>query len=663
VSGEGVLFDRVALVGVGLVNGSLGLALKRRGLVRELVGCARRQATLDKALERGICDRATTDPAAAVEGAGLVVLGVPVLACGPVAGAMAPGLSEDAIVTDVASVKARVVRDVVPKLREPARFVPGHPVAGTEHSGPEAAFAELFEGRWCILTPIEDTDPEATKRVAELWRRVGSKVERMTPEHHDKVLAITSHLPHLIAYTIVATADDLATVNKTEVFKYAAGGFRDFTRIAASDPVMWRDVFLSNQDAVLEMLGRFTEDLVALQRAIRWGEGQTLEDLFTRTRAIRRGVVEAGPRPDGGRQAGPGLCGAHDHRTFEFGSTRTLSFQPGSATGTLRCFGGDGFSTSGTERHNAPSAMRGTRAQDHAHLPVRRTTCQHQRLSPPWGRAKRFPVAVPRPACSLCGPSLTDGLPVPSVSPVWSPPSRRLRFHLSCVCRPLRLPRLGAGTPMASTPSSEFTLSAEDEKKVDELLTRYPTKRAAALPLLHMCQAQAGWIRPEIIEYVAKRLELDTSEVQGIVTFYTLYHKEQVAPNVIWVCRTLSCELRGARAIQQHLEKKLGCHVGGTSKDGKFTLLKAECLAACGQAPMIQLNDAFFENLTTEQVDEILDRVRAGDLVTHRVQQVHSTKPPPPLNWSGDALPDPAVPSRSGGASHSDGSSQNGRGE
>ena len=292
--GGGVLFERVALIGVGLVNGSLGLAVKQRGLARELVGCARRQATLDKALERGICDRATTDPAAAVEGADLVVLGVPVGAAGAVAGAMAPGLAEEAIVTDVGSVKARVVRDVVPRLPAPSLFVPGHPVAGTEHSGPDAAFAELFERRWCILTPIEDTDPEATKRVAELWRRVGSKVERMTPEHHDKVLAITSHLPHLIAYTIVATADDLATVNKTEVFKYAAGGFRDFTRIAASDPVMWRDVFLTNQDAVLEMLGRFTEDLVALQRAIRWGDGEALEELFTRTRAIRRGVIEAG---------------------------------------------------------------------------------------------------------------------------------------------------------------------------------------------------------------------------------------------------------------------------------------------------------------------------------------------------------------------------------
>ena len=290
----GRLFERVALMGVGLVNGSLGLALKRGGLVGERVGCARRQGTLDRALERGLIDRATTDPAAAVEGADLVVLGVPVGACGPVAGAMAPGLSPEAVVTDVGSVKARVVRDVVPKLPAPALFVPGHPVAGTEHSGPDAAFTELFDGRWCILTPIEDTDPEATKRVAELWRRIGSKVDRMTPEHHDKVLAITSHLPHLIAYTIVATADDLATVNKTEVFKYAAGGFRDFTRIAASDPVMWRDVFLSNQDAVLEMLGRFTEDLVALQRAIRWGDGDALQDLFTRTRAIRRGVIEAG---------------------------------------------------------------------------------------------------------------------------------------------------------------------------------------------------------------------------------------------------------------------------------------------------------------------------------------------------------------------------------
>ena len=207
---------------------------------------------------------------------------------------MRPGLPADAIVTDVSSIKAQVVRDVVPHLPTPSLFVPGHPVAGTEHSGPDAAFATLFERRRCILTPIEDTDPLAVERVRAMWELAGSTVDVMTPEHHDRVLAITSHLPHLIAYTIVGTVADLEDEARTEVFKYAAGGFTDFTRIAASDPTMWRDVLLGNREAVLEMLGRFTEDMVALQRAIRWGEGKTLFELFERTRAIRRGVIQAG---------------------------------------------------------------------------------------------------------------------------------------------------------------------------------------------------------------------------------------------------------------------------------------------------------------------------------------------------------------------------------
>ena len=211
---------------------------------------------------------------------------------------MAPGLAPGTIVTDVGSLKAEVIRAVVPHLPEPSRFVAAHPVAGTEHSGPEAAFATLFERRHCILTPIEDTDPEAVRVVAGLWRAAGSMVEIMTPEHHDRVLAITSHLPHLIAYTIVATVADLEQHLQAEVLRYAAGGFTDFTRIAASDPIMWRDVFLHNREAVLEMLGRFTEDLAALQRAIRWGEGDKLEDLFTRTRAIRRGVIAEGQAYD-----------------------------------------------------------------------------------------------------------------------------------------------------------------------------------------------------------------------------------------------------------------------------------------------------------------------------------------------------------------------------
>ena len=291
-------FRRVALIGIGLVNGSLSLVMRRDGLADEIVACARTETTLAKARALGLADRTTTVPREAVAGADLVVIGTPVGAVGAVAEAMAPGLDRGAIVTDVGSIKAEVIRAVVPHLPEPERFVGSHPVAGTEHSGPEAAFATLFERRHCILTPIEDTDPEAVRVVAGLWRAAGSMVETMTPEHHDRVLAITSHLPHLIAYTIVATVSDLEQHIQAEVLRYAAGGFTDFTRIAASDPVMWRDVFLHNREAVLEMLGRFTEDLAALQRAIRWGEGDKLQDLFTRTRAIRRGVIKEGQAYD-----------------------------------------------------------------------------------------------------------------------------------------------------------------------------------------------------------------------------------------------------------------------------------------------------------------------------------------------------------------------------
>ncbi len=287
-------FRRIALLGIGLVNGSLALALRQKGAVEEIVACARRVETRERALELGLCDRALADPAQAVEGADLVVLGVPPAAMGPVARAMAPGLDPAAVITDVGSVKTQIVHDVMPHLPVPGLFVPGHPVAGTERSGPDAAFATLFVDRRVILTPIEDTDPEATARVRALWEATGASVDLMTPEHHDRILAITSHLPHLIAYTIVGTVADLETQTRSEVFKYAAGGFTDFTRIAASDPTMWRDVFLTNREAVLEMLGRFTEDLVRLQRAIRWGDGDTLFDLFSRTRAIRRAVIEAG---------------------------------------------------------------------------------------------------------------------------------------------------------------------------------------------------------------------------------------------------------------------------------------------------------------------------------------------------------------------------------
>ncbi len=290
---EAPLFDTVAFVGIGLIGASLSLAIRRHGLARRTVATSRQQTTLDTALRLGIVDDASTDLAEVVKDADLVMICVPVGACGAVAKAIAPHLKPGAIVSDVGSVKCTVIRDVAPHLPEGVAFVPGHPLAGTEFSGPEAGFAELFEQRWCVLTPLPETPEAALEKVAAMWRGVGSNVDTLDPEHHDRVLAITSHLPHLIAYTIVGTATDLGTDLKQEVIKYSASGFRDFTRIAASDPVMWRDIFLNNREAVLEILQRFTEDLTALQRAIRRGEGDTLETHFTRTRAIRRGIVDA----------------------------------------------------------------------------------------------------------------------------------------------------------------------------------------------------------------------------------------------------------------------------------------------------------------------------------------------------------------------------------
>ena len=290
---EQKMFQRIALIGIGLINSSIARLVRRDGLAEHIVGCARTAETLEKAKALGLVDSGTLDVAAAVTDADLVILGAPVGANTALAEAMAPKLKPGAIVTDVGSVKAAVIRDISPHLPEGVHFVPGHPVAGTEHSGPEAGFAELFDDRWCILTPPEGTSQEAVDKITAFWRQAGMKVEIMTAEHHDRVLAITSHLPHLIAYNIVGTVADLENATQREVIKYAAGGFRDFTRIAASDPIMWRDVFLENREALLEMLGRFTEDLAALQRAIRWGDGAHLEALFTRTRAIRRGVIEA----------------------------------------------------------------------------------------------------------------------------------------------------------------------------------------------------------------------------------------------------------------------------------------------------------------------------------------------------------------------------------
>ncbi len=287
------LFERIALIGFGLIGSSLARVVRREGLARHIAACARTGETLAKARALGLADSYTTDAAAAAEGADLVVLATPLGVYAALTEQIAPRLAKGAIVTDVGSVKSCVIRDVAPHLPEGVHFVPGHPIAGTEHSGPESGFAELFEGRWCVLTPPPGTDEGAIERVAELWRRAGSMIELMDAEHHDQVLAITSHLPHLIAYTIVGTATDLENRLQKEVVKFSAAGFRDFTRIAASDPIFWRDVFLNNRDAVLEVLGRFNEDLTALQRAIRRGEGAVLEDAFTRTRAVRRGVIEA----------------------------------------------------------------------------------------------------------------------------------------------------------------------------------------------------------------------------------------------------------------------------------------------------------------------------------------------------------------------------------
>jgi cyclohexadieny/prephenate dehydrogenase len=287
------LFDRVALIGIGLVGSSLARVLRRDGLAGEIVACARRQATLDTVARLALADRVTADPAEAAAGADLVVLSTPLSAYAEIGRRIAPALKPGAVVSDVGSVKAAAVRDLAPLLPPGVHLVPAHPVAGTEHSGPEAGFAEMFADRWCILTPLPGGDAAALDRISRMWQSAGMKVVTMDAEHHDMVLAITSHLPHLIAYTIVGTATDLEETLKSEVIKFSAGGFRDFTRIAASDPVMWRDIFLANREAVLEMLQRFTEDLTALQRAIRWGEGDKLQELFTRTRTIRRSIIEA----------------------------------------------------------------------------------------------------------------------------------------------------------------------------------------------------------------------------------------------------------------------------------------------------------------------------------------------------------------------------------
>jgi cyclohexadieny/prephenate dehydrogenase len=287
------IFRRLALLGIGLIGSSVARIAKERGdLAAEIVVNARTQKTLDRVVELGFADRVEPDPVKAVEGADCVMLCAPVGAFVDLAAKIGPALAPGAVLTDVGSTKQSVIRDVGPFVPELVHFVPAHPLAGTEHSGPDSGFTTLFQGRWTLLTPPPGTDEAAVEKIAELWRRCGSMVERMEPAHHDRVLAIVSHLPHLLAFTICGTADDLADETRREVTNFAASGFRDFTRIAASDPVMWRDIFLNNREALLEMLARFMEDAQAMARAVRWGDAAYIEDKVERGRKIRRGLIE-----------------------------------------------------------------------------------------------------------------------------------------------------------------------------------------------------------------------------------------------------------------------------------------------------------------------------------------------------------------------------------
>lgn len=297
---QGPVFQRLALIGAGLIGSSVArVARERRDLAAEVVVTDRSAAVLDRVAALGFADRIEPDAGRAAAGADCVMLCAPVGTYAEIAAAVALHLSPGAIVTDVGSTKVSVIRDVGPLLPPDVHFVPAHPLAGTEYSGPDAGFSTLFEGRWCLLTPLDGASPAATERVAEFWRRAGSMVEPMEPAHHDRVMAIVSHLPHLIAFTICSTADDLAAegesvaASRSEVLKFAASGFRDFTRIASSDPVMWRDVFLNNREALLEMLARFTEDTQAMARAVRWGDAAYIEDRVSRGRQIRRGLIES----------------------------------------------------------------------------------------------------------------------------------------------------------------------------------------------------------------------------------------------------------------------------------------------------------------------------------------------------------------------------------
>ena len=301
------VFSRVALIGLGLIGSSIAWASRRAGAAGDIVGFAQTPRTRARAAELGFCDRVAETAAEAVSGADLVILCVPVGACAPVAAEIGSHLAEGAVVSDAGSVKRAVIDAMCPHLPTHVHFIPAHPLAGTEHSGPDAGFAELFDDRWCILTPLAGTNPDALTRLTAFWQALGARTESMDAEHHDLVLAVTSHVPHAIAYTMCGVADDMARVTNQEVVQFSAAGFRDFTRIAASDPVMWRDVFLNNKDATIEILGRFVEELMALQRAIRTGDGEHLHAYFARTRAIRRSIIEAGQdvaTPDFGRPHG-----------------------------------------------------------------------------------------------------------------------------------------------------------------------------------------------------------------------------------------------------------------------------------------------------------------------------------------------------------------------
>lgn len=293
-----IIFEKIALIGVGLIGSSIAQAARRKNIVSQISVATRREDTLTEARSINIADEYFLDAAEAVLDADLVVLCAPVGAFENIMKTIVPNLKPGAILTDVGSVKGHVARVLGPLVPTGVHFIPGHPMAGTEHSGPLAGFSSLFEGRWCILTPDDNVDRGAVSALTNFWLALGSQVELMDAKHHDLVVAITSHVPHLVAYNIVGTADDMEIVSKSEVIKFSAGGFRDFTRIAASDPVMWRDVFLTNREAVLEMLGRFLEDLSVLQRAVRNGDGDVLEDLFTRTREIRRSIIDAGQETD-----------------------------------------------------------------------------------------------------------------------------------------------------------------------------------------------------------------------------------------------------------------------------------------------------------------------------------------------------------------------------